>query len=96
MLKIKDNVDLKELEKYGFDFNEDEETDCFGDKIYELNNSYFTYLGGGGRRGQEYYLFVNEARELRVYSSKPEGSGTDTNIFFVLFDLIEDGLVEKV
>ena len=23
MLKIKDNVDLKELEKYGFTFNED-------------------------------------------------------------------------
>ena len=90
MLKIKD---LKELEKFGFSYNgpDDDWMD-----VPEMENSWYTYLGDGGRRGQTYYLFVNEDKEIRAYTSEADGSGTDTKVNGTLFDLIQAGLVEKV
>ena len=42
MLKIKDNVDLKELEKYGFKYNE------YGDLCKELKQEYYRILEQSG------------------------------------------------
>ena len=42
MLKIKDNVDLKELEKYGFVYKENEISGAR--KRYELSNDYDVYV----------------------------------------------------
>ena len=67
MLKIKDNVDLKELEKYGFIKNE---------YFYDS----FEYSKWGVRincQSRQISLLANASIEL-------------------LYDLIKDGLVEKV
>ena len=78
MLKIKDNVDLKELEKYGFEYEEWEK--C--------------YVGGYSNR--ELHLRVNpETREIKMYEPFRDNEDSENNIE-LLYDLIKDGLVEKV
>lgn len=78
MLKIKDNVDLKELEKYGFEY----------DELYKC------YVGGYSHR--ELHLRVDmETKEIRMYEPFRDNDNTENNIE-LLYDLIKDGLVEKV
>ena len=74
MLKIKDNVDLKELEKYGFkewsflyEFTLDDE---YGESIV-----------------------INKTDRTIEITSGMSGTILEINI---LYDLIKDGLVEKV
>lgn len=69
MLKIKDNVDLKELEKYGFK------------KKYYYNAYVLEH-----QDNKQDILFELQTRELGFCNF-----GYDT-----LYDLIKDGLVEKV
>ena len=83
MLKIKDNVDLKELEKFGFDKSDKEYLKMICD----------------GRRGQAFFLYVFENDEDRIlwgYAYGADGSGDLAEIDNTLFDLIQAGLVEKV
>jgi hypothetical protein len=75
MLKIKDNVDLKELEKYGFKIH--------NNFIYSLECEEITTE-----------LDI-ECRELYLYSTGAEEVQT-MSIPHVVYDLIKDGLVEKV
>jgi hypothetical protein len=88
MLKIKDNVDLKELENYGFvDFNEDIYLD-------RMVNFRMTLLFG--------VPFVNKkTRQLRIVTDLKKldlfGEGIkEVAITENIYDLIKDGLVEKV
>jgi hypothetical protein len=75
MLKIKDNVDLKELEKYGF-------------KKY-INFRYYLEC-------EEVTVEVNiESRELYLFSTGAEEIQS-MSIPHAVYDLIKDGLVEKV
>ena len=85
MLKIKDNVDLKELEKYGF----------IQDEMYGNGYSKIICMG---RRGQMFELVVysNENRTIYGYSTGADGDGETDFIDNTLYDLIKDGLVEKV
>ena len=100
MLKIKDNVDLKELEKYGF---EDSEISNIvpleywsEDKDYHFDNTYFIFIASG-RRGQDYYLLIDKkSKILSIYATKPDGDGTCGEISDVIYDLIKADLVEKV
>ena len=82
MLKIKDNVDLKELEKFGFDENQ------FGELskiIYE------------GRRGQAFEIIINEFnRKIEGYAYGADGDGEEQPIDDTLYDLIKADMVEKV
>ena len=87
MLKIKDNVDLKELEKYGFiDYNED----VYLDKLGELKLSLLFGVP-----------FVNkQTRELHIltYLQKLDEFGEGIKEVVItenIYDLIKDGLVEK-
>ena len=76
MLKIKDNVDLKELEKYGFKktkFNS--YIIDFGSNHYESN-------------------FINISTKDRVIDVVTAYFGHKE--ISILYDLIKDGLVEKV
>ena len=79
MLKIKNNVELKELEKFGLEFKPN---------IYKEKESYVVYKQD--RFGQYYVkLSINvHTRQVRVSSS--------TETLNVLYDLISNGLVEKV
>lgn len=82
MLKIKDNVGLKELEKYGFIKAKKGMTE-FCSKVkwwYSKNNDEYECLT------------VFEDRTLYLGS---EAWG-DSYILNTLYDLIKDGLVEKV
>ena len=72
MLKIKDNVDLKELIKYGFTT-----------KMYEPFE----------------YIFITNG--LGIFEKNPDRrievrNGFDIVDLEILYDLIKDGLVEKV
>ena len=83
MLKIKDNVDLKELEKFGFKMYED---------YYNEKGNLKYYFAG-----QDLYLFENENEQgkfLRTFTDLECGfSMFDVDI---LYDLIKADLVEKV
>lgn len=74
MLKIKDNVDLKELEKYGF-----KEWSYHYDFI--LDEDY-----------EESFIINKSGRTIEITSCM---AGTLTKLD-KLYDLIKDGLVEKV
>lgn len=87
MLKLKDNVDLKELEKFGFKYVED--------KSFEGDFSYCEKAIGGN-----IVLDINVhcGRKLLTDITKPESNLTYifSDGLDVLFDLFQAGLVEKV
>lgn len=82
MLKIKDSVDLKELEKFGFEKNEFDELSKI---IYE------------GRRGQAFEIIINEFnRKIEGYAYGADGDGEENYIDDTLYDLIKADMVDKV
>lgn len=80
-LRIKSDVDLKELEKYGFRFVED-----LLDKTPYLFKK--TYLENDNDDRICYHIEVNTRK---IIISRLDGDLDNT-----LYDLIKDGLVEKV
>ena len=82
MLKIKDNVDLKELEKYGF--NVDDENFIW--KIVKCNIPRYDGLD----------LIIFEKKILENVNYYVHSDYKDKSAFDTLYDLIKDGLVEKV
>ena len=84
MLKIKDNIELKELEKFGFKYIED--------KSYKGDFSYC-----GKLIGDNVILGVSEPSRV-IYSSITitETTFIFSDGLDVIFDLIQAGLVEKV
>ena len=100
MLKIKDNVDLKELEKFGFEdvANVDEYLimNDWGEIDYNFTGTYLKVVGEG-RRGQYYHLLVDkDSKIISEYATKPDGDGCSCELDGTLYDLIQAGLVEKV
>lgn len=89
MLKIKESVDLKELEKFGFTYNKD--FDCWE---YKRNFDNFN--------GLRTFCMVHIYQEREIYCSmyigcnEPHDTTREINIYDVLFNLIQAGLVEKV
>lgn len=86
MLKIKDNVDLKELEKFRFEIN-------FVTGVYkkELKSSYM----------DNYYIEVQKSRRIIIETRIKDEyirnlKSTNTDELDVIYDLIQAGLVEKV
>ena len=104
MLKIKDNIDLKELEKFGFK------------KYYEIRENsnkgktlnLATYREWGykyddtentieivEKRENSYWVHQNIERQIYVYESDWD-VGVSMPAIEVIFDLIQAGLIEKV
>lgn len=80
MLKIKDDVDLEELEKYGFIYVFSEPYNFCCKKVYLRNED----------DDKNFYKIVdNKYREIQL--TRLDGKLDDT-----LYDLIQAGLVEKV
>lgn len=77
MLKIKNNIDLKELEKYGFEADDDNE---------------WYYYDIDARTN----LFVKPISRTIIFRVYNETLTRDIDNLTVLYDLIKDGLVEKV
>lgn len=91
MLKIRDEVDLKELEKFGFKAKYDEDTGKI--KAYEKVNKEEEYLGLGVTKEiikSKIRIFKRTNVEWRINPYK-ELFDVDT-----LYDLIKADLVEKV
>ena len=82
MLKIRDNMDLKELEKYGFKYS----------KYYLGYTKTICY----GRRGQQFDLIIYDDRILSGYAEGADGSGEEGIIDDTIYDLIKADLVIKV
>ena len=82
MLKIKDDVDLKELENLGF--NNDEED---GKLFYLIGNTQRFEINQWNRKIIIKQQIITEFGETRKL---------DERILIKLFDLIQAGLVEKV
>lgn len=79
MLKIKDSVDLKELEKYGFEYQDE-----------DRNYWKYSFLN---RYGDEKQYWVDvDTREIEFMVD----SGKILKYDNTIYDLIKDGLVEKV
>jgi hypothetical protein len=105
MLKIKDNVDLKELEKFGFVYYQNTKAN---NNYPKFNNGFKTYLEKGYRlddgtntceiveqRINSNWFDYNEEREVHVFESDYE-MGVSDEMIDVIYDLIQAGLVEKV
>ena len=83
MLKIKDNVDSKELEKYGF-----EEVPC-GD----YKKTFQDDMNGNINIRVFYDNMIYPTSDLDIYN---RGNKNELDMFDTLYDLIKDDLVEKV
>ena len=92
MLKIKDNVDLKELEKFGFEYDED--SDCYVKQIFsqKTKGMFVPFVATG------YLIFNNDGTSTdyitnRYWDVRKEHKESLNKIYD---DLIQAGLVEKV
>lgn len=82
-LRIKQNVDLKELEKYGFKYNE-----ILDEYVIEIATD---------RRGAFVELVIDKDKKIRIaFGGQDTGDVGEDYIDDTLYDLIKDGLVEKV
>ena len=84
MLKIKENVDLKELEKFGFTCEYGFSGDC---------NTGYWELKQQNYRGR---IIVRKNKKIMTFNQIDWYSGSENPIPDLLFDLIQAGLVEKV
>ncbi len=94
MLKIKDNIDLKELEKFGFRHHKSDDNAVITSKwgrIYVVGDRCDGYSNSGCYNFHP-YIIILENRYIRTYNHWDfEKEINDT-----LFDLIQAGLIEKV
>ena len=84
MLKIKDSVDLKELEKFGFKYVEDKSSK--GDFSYCEKLIGDNVILGVTEPGRVIYSNITISETTYIFSDG----------FDVIFDLIQAGLIEKV
>lgn len=96
MLKIKDNIDLKELEKYGFKPKYDEDTglvkEYYINCVERIGHDTFKTKISFSPQFERFYFWKKRviAWELNDIDWIREG------VPDVLYDLIQAGLVEKV
>lgn len=84
MLKIKDNVDLKELKYYGFK------------KIGGIYANYYEHTITDNGYGEYIILDVDEDDRIIRLGAYTDDTGSHTENLDIIYDLIKDGLVEKV
>ena len=97
MLKIKDNVDLKELEEYGFNvLIDDEELD----KRININGLDWYCMRAYKRVGISYYISIEndeEENEIKIIPTCDiELKVSLSNQLDTIYDLIQAGLIEKI
>lgn len=91
MLKIKDNVDLKELEKFGFEYeNEEERVGSFEEDDYdEYFYEWYEWYNKDGKRN----IKVQSDKEIVLLNIQDY---FNDEVLDCIYDLIQAGLVEKV
>ncbi|EGT3606780.1 hypothetical protein FKF97_10275 [Clostridium perfringens] len=89
-MKLKDNVDFKELEKYGF--IEDPVNCEFGDTYYGSNNYFYEFKQS---YGAEFRLTVNmHTRYFEILAISEEYGLIQLCDLDIIVKLIKDGLIE--
>lgn len=94
MLRIKKDIPLEKLEEYGFEYKK-------GNKVNYYEKMIQYYPLGDSVPCTRYYLTINEKNRhiyTNIWGLTWQGKHEHYEIEFVddLFDLIQDGLVEKV
>lgn len=92
-MKISSKLDISILEKYGFEKIDKEYEKAKDD--YTMCDYEYKYEIGHARRGQFYYLLVDENGHISIYASKPDGDGCEVSCPDILIDLIKDGVIES-
>lgn len=98
MLKIKDDKDLKELEKFGFSILYDTYT---GKPYAVVSVRGFPYCDNVKKPfikfvKKKYIGFRSEKKDIWVYDGKIPSNRCNVECFFdILYDLIQAGLIEK-
>lgn len=97
MLKIKDDVDLKELKKYGFkEMQQDKRINyIFFPGSEEINRSGNIIVINNDRNLFNYDYYIGEDREIH-FDLNPQASYDFEKVMDKFFDLIKADLVEKV
>ncbi len=90
MLKIKDDVDLKELEKYGFTYYNGWLYKSYKSNEYQKHLNYIEVRVWKDREIYFMYCYDDE-NDNYIFRKQEYRYGLDT-----LYDLIKDGLIEKV
>jgi hypothetical protein len=102
MLKIKDNVDLKELEKYGFEIEYDTKTgkpylvyQYWGYPYCDPVKKPFIWFV---KKGRKKFCFKTDRKLdcFELYFDLPRNNFNIKIFFDTLYDLIQAGLIEKV
>lgn len=90
MLKIKDNVDLKELEKFGFKYCEEDYTEETDAEPY-INKYWSSYE----KKKSDYPIYINVSTRIidDQYINPPYAEVVPADL---IYDLIKADLVEKV
>lgn len=99
-MKIKANVQLDLLKKYGFEesgkYNDYRENPFEEGQLSFLDKDLYLYFLtlGYSRRGQYYYLLISKDRTLCVVASKPDGDGGAIPLYSSLIKMVNDGILE--
>lgn len=95
MLKIKDNVDLKELEKFGCEYEYDMYKNMKWFNDGRDTNRYRNYVFGDGKYTNQ--IWINEVdRIIHNVNCDEMCNDYDEEFLDKLFNIIQAGLVEKV
>lgn len=93
-MKLKSEINISELEKYGFTKVDKEECEIMDE--YTRSCFEYEFFIDYARRGQCYYLLISEEhRELQIYASEPDGSGSFVAMPDVIITMIQDGIFEQ-
>lgn len=97
MLKIKDNVDLKTLKKYGFkEVQQNKRINyIFFPRNQNINSSGNVIVINNDRNLFNYDYYLGEDREIH-FDLNPQASYDFEEVMDKFYDLIQAGLVEKV
>ena len=94
-MKIKEELNLDTLLEYGFEKVNKEEEGQGWDTDYTIVMYDYMFTIGHSRRGQFYYLLVNEKdRLIDIYAPKPDGDGTSIKCPDVLIQLMKNNIIE--
>lgn len=92
-MKVKEEVNLDILLKYGFkEVNKEEEKE---NEQYTISTFDYKFNIGHGRRGQHYFILIKKTdRELVLYSTESDGDSGCVIIPNFIIELISDSIVE--
>ena len=81
-----------QLHDLGFEFMSELQAEERED--YALASKY-VYTIGHARRGQFYYITIDIDGEIRIFASRPDGSGTHIKMTDVLIQMYKLGMIEE-